>query len=70
MAAIANKVLISFSLSPIHLLTKALAEMLKNVDLHSEATAFASMVLPLPGGPYSSIPLVGERRPTNTSGRS
>ncbi len=28
------------------------AEMLKNVVWHSVATAFASIVLPVPGGPY------------------
>jgi hypothetical protein len=46
-----NRVLISFSLSPIHFDTKVLALILKKVDLHSVATAFASMVLPFPGGP-------------------
>lgn len=38
--------LTSFSESPRHLLTIELAEILKNVVLHSVATAFASNVLP------------------------
>lgn len=69
-AANAKRVLISFSLSPIHLDTKALALILKNVDLHSVATAFANIVFPFPGGPYNKMPLVGARRPTNISGLS
>jgi hypothetical protein len=51
MAATANKVRIIFSLSPMNFETKVLALMLKNVHLHSEATALASRVLPFPGGP-------------------
>ena len=47
----ANKVLSNFSLSPIHLDTKLDAEILKNLQLHSVATAFANKVFPLPGGP-------------------
>ena len=39
------------------------AEIEKNVDLHSVATAFANIVLPFPGGPYSKMPLVGSRMP-------
>ena len=46
-----NKVLSNFSLSPIHLETKLDAEILKNLQLHSVATAFANKVFPLPGGP-------------------
>lgn len=38
----------SFSESPLHLLTMLDAEMLKNVVLHSVATAFASIVFPVP----------------------
>jgi len=38
----------SFSESPLHLLTMLDADMLKNVVLHSVATAFASNVLPVP----------------------
>lgn len=65
-----KSVRISFSLSPTHLDIRVLADTLKKVDWHSEATAFASMVLPLPGGPYNRIPLVGERIPEKISGRN
>jgi len=41
----------SFSESPRYLETMDEALMLKKVVLHSVATAFASMVLPVPGGP-------------------
>ena len=40
--------LTSFSESPLHLLTIDDAEMLKNVVLHSVATALAKSVLPVP----------------------
>jgi hypothetical protein len=36
------------------------AEMLKNVVRHCVATAFASSVLPVPGGPNSSRPFHGD----------
>ena len=36
---------------------------LKNVVLHSVATAFASMVLPVPGGPNNNTPLQGSNMP-------
>lgn len=39
--------LTSFSESPLHLLTMELAEILKNVVLHSVATAFARRVFPV-----------------------
>ena len=39
------------------------ALMLKKVVLHSVATAFASMVLPVPGGPYKRMPFQGLRIP-------
>ncbi|KAJ6263750.1 LOW QUALITY PROTEIN: hypothetical protein Dda_2321 [Drechslerella dactyloides] len=45
------------------------AEMEKNVDLLSVATARASIVFPVPGGPNSSMPLAGSRSPRNKSGR-
>jgi hypothetical protein len=61
--ATANKVLIIFSLSPTHFDIKVLADILKNVDLHSDATALASIVLPFPGGPYNKIPFVGSLIP-------
>jgi hypothetical protein len=44
-------------------------EMLKNKALDSVATAFPSIVLPVPGGPKRRIPLGGARRPVNKSGR-
>ena len=51
------------------MLVRELAEMEKKVLLLSVATARASMVLPVPGGPKRSIPLAGSRRPENRSGR-
>ena len=67
--AMANKVRTSFSLSPCHFDVRLDADMAKNVLLLSVATARASMVLPVPGGPKSSMPLAGSRRPMNRSGR-
>eukprot|EP00362_Geleiidae_sp_MMETSP1317_P000789 CAMPEP_0201285518 /NCGR_PEP_ID=MMETSP1317-20130820/110297_1 /ASSEMBLY_ACC=CAM_ASM_000770 /TAXON_ID=187299 /ORGANISM="Undescribed Undescribed, Strain Undescribed" /LENGTH=110 /DNA_ID=CAMNT_0047610715 /DNA_START=392 /DNA_END=720 /DNA_ORIENTATION=+ len=49
-----NSNLTNFSLSPRHLLTMVEALMLKNVVWHSVATALASIVLPVPGGPNNS----------------
>lgn len=63
-----NRALTSFSDSPRNLLVKLLAEMEKNVDRDSVATARASIVLPVPGGPNKSMPLVGSRRPMKRSG--
>lgn len=60
--------LTSFSESPLHLLTIEDADILKNVVLHSVATALANSVLPVPGGPYSSKPFQGERIPVNNCG--
>ena len=48
--------LTSFSELPRHLEATDEAEMLKNVVLHSVATALASSVLPVPGGPYNRMP--------------
>lgn len=48
--------LTSFSELPRHLEATDEAEMLKKVVLHSVATALASRVLPVPGGPYSKMP--------------
>ena len=59
MDATAKSARTSFSPSPSHRDIKALAEILKNVALTSEATAFASIVFPLPGGPYNKIPFDG-----------
>jgi hypothetical protein len=43
--------------------------MLKNVPpCIYVAQAFARKVLPVPGGPYKSIPLQGVRSPTKTYG--
>uniref|UniRef100_A0A182IV30 Uncharacterized protein n=1 Tax=Anopheles atroparvus TaxID=41427 RepID=A0A182IV30_ANOAO len=53
----------SFSPSPTYLLVSDAADMLKKVAEHSVATARASSVLPLPGGPNSSSPLAGVRSP-------
>lgn len=65
-----NRALTSFSPSPTYLDVRLAALMLKNVALHSVATARASNVLPLPGGPNSSNPRDGVRRPVNNSGRN
>ena len=59
----------NFSDSPNHFEVRLLAEMAKNVDLDSVATALASIVFPVPGGPKSNIPLAGSRRPKKRSGR-
>lgn len=64
-----NSILTSFSPSPCHLLVRVAAEMLKKVALASLDRAFASMVLPLPGGPYRSSPRAGALRPWNRSAR-
>lgn len=45
------------------------ALILKNLALASCATAFASIVLPFPGGPNMSKPCEGASSPTNRSGR-
>jgi hypothetical protein len=50
---------------PLHLLTIEAAEILKKVVLDMEATALASMVLPVPGGPYNKIPFHGVSKPVN-----
>ena len=42
-----------------YFLTNSEATTLINVALVSFATAFASKVLPVPGGPYNSMPLGG-----------
>jgi hypothetical protein len=61
--------LTSFSPSPTHLLVREAAEMAKKVALLSAASALASSVLPLPGGPYSRMPRTGARRPVKRSAR-
>ena len=59
----------SFSLSPCHLDVSVEAETEKKVDLDSVATARASIVFPVPGGPKRSMPRAGSRSPENKSGR-
>ena len=49
-----NRVLISFSESPRHLLARELQRTLKKVVSNLEATALASIVLPVPGGPNNN----------------
>ena len=49
----------SLAPSPMYFLTNSEATILIKVALVSFATAFASKVLPVPGGPYKSIPLGG-----------
>jgi hypothetical protein len=44
------------------------ADMLKNVVLHSVATALANIVFPVPGGPNRSNPFQGVKSPENSSG--
>ena len=45
------------------------AVMLKNANPDSVATAFASIVFPVPGGPNNNTPFGGSRNPVNKSGR-
>ena len=62
-AATANSVRTIFSPSPIHLLVREEAEMLKKVALMLLAIALPISVLPVPGGPNSSSPLGGALAP-------
>jgi hypothetical protein len=57
----------SFSLSPTHLEIKSDDDIEKNVASHSVAHAFASKVLPVPGGPYNKIPFQGFKFPNKSS---
>mmetsp|Transcript_21697 Transcript_21697/g.56613 ORF Transcript_21697/g.56613 Transcript_21697/m.56613 type:complete len:230 (+) Transcript_21697:497-1186(+) len=57
-----------FSDSPRHLLLRVAADTLKKVVWHSCATALASIVLPVPGGPNIKTPFQGLRKPWKTSG--
>ena len=68
--AAVNKALTNFSPSPTNFEVNVEAEMLKKADSDSLATALASKVLPHPGGPKRRRPLVGVRRPVNSSGLS
>eukprot|EP00601_Ochromonadales_sp_CCMP2298_P023279 CAMPEP_0173311818 /NCGR_PEP_ID=MMETSP1143-20121109/23755_1 /TAXON_ID=483371 /ORGANISM="non described non described, Strain CCMP2298" /LENGTH=189 /DNA_ID=CAMNT_0014253879 /DNA_START=183 /DNA_END=749 /DNA_ORIENTATION=+ len=67
--AVVKRARISFSPSPRYLLVTEEADMEKNTKSDSEATAFASNVLPVPGGPKSNTPLGGDLSPVNRSGR-
>mmetsp|Transcript_16391 Transcript_16391/g.40867 ORF Transcript_16391/g.40867 Transcript_16391/m.40867 type:complete len:209 (+) Transcript_16391:1154-1780(+) len=58
----------SFSLSPSHLDTRSWEEMEKKVESASVATALARYDLPVPGGPYSRMPLQGLRLPVKNWG--
>lgn len=57
--AISNKSLTSFSLSPLQRDPSEAAVILKNLESQELATAFASIVFPVPGGPNNSIPFQG-----------
>ncbi|KAH3666500.1 hypothetical protein OGAPHI_003496 [Ogataea philodendri] len=63
-----NSALTSFSDSPKYLEVKEDAEIEKKVDFDSVATARASMVLPVPGGPNNNIPRAGSLNPLKRSG--
>lgn len=56
---ISNKSRTSFSDSPLYFDVKVDEETLKKVVLHSVATAFASIVFPVPGGPTIRTPFQG-----------
>lgn len=53
---ISNRMRTSFSDSPLYLEVRVEDETLKNVVLHSVATALARRVFPVPGGPTISTP--------------
>lgn len=53
---ISNRRRTSFSDSPLYLDVSVEEETLKNVVLHSVATALARSVFPVPGGPTISTP--------------
>lgn len=58
-----GSLLTSFSPSPIHLETREEAEIEKNTAEMLVAIALPSIVLPVPGGPNSRMPLGGARAP-------
>ena len=60
---ISKRILTSFSDSPRYLEVRVDDETLKKVVPHSVATALASIVLPVPGGPTMSTPRHGRRMP-------
>ena len=57
--ALSKIFLIAFSLSPTHFEINSGPLIHIKLALLSVATAFASMVFPVPGGPYSKIPFGG-----------
>ncbi len=65
---ISKSSLTSFSDSPLYLEVSVEEDTLKKVVPHSVATALASMVLPVPGGPTMRTPLHGLRMPLKKSG--
>lgn len=64
----ANNALTNFSLSPTYFEVTLAALILKKVMSQAVATPRARSVFPLPGGPNSSRPRAGVRRPVNNSG--
>lgn len=68
--AISKRRRTSFSESPRHLEVSVDELTLKNVVLHSVATAFASIVFPVPGGPTRQMPRHGRRMPLKNPGTS
>jgi hypothetical protein len=59
---ISNSIRTSFSDSPWYFDVKVDEETLKKVVPHSVATAFANIVLPVPGGPTISTPYTKGRK--------
>lgn len=58
----------SFSESPLYFEVRVAEDTLKKVVRHSVATARASNVLPVPGGPVSRTPFQGRRMPFTNEG--
>ena len=67
---ISNKRRTSFSDSPLYLDVRVEEDTLKNVVPHSVATAFASIVLPVPGGPTISTPWKAKTKVMNNKQRN
>ena len=65
---ISNRRRTSFSDSPLYLEVRVDEETLKNVVLHSVATALARRVFPVPGGPTINTPFHGLLMPLKNSG--
>ena len=58
----------TFSESPIYLLTTVLGVRLMRLEDERLAIYLMRMVLPLPGGPYNMMPFGGDLNPVNISG--